>query len=222
MKSNETLQKDVQDALAFEPSLHPAEIGVSARDGVVTLTGSVDQYSKKLAAEKATQNVRGVRAVVEKIDVLPAKHVERTDEEIAHDLLHAFKWTWNLPDEKIIAKVEDKWVWLLGTLEYAYQRDTAKEVAAKIPGIKGITNKILLKSEIKDQQTKEKIMAGFSRNWAIDARNVNVKVDHNKVKLYGTVDSLYERLRAARVAWDTPGVTDVENDLEVEFADDIY
>ena len=69
MKTNEVLQKDVQDAIKWEPLLNAAEIGVTAKDGIVTLTGTVDSYTKKLEAENATKNVAGVKALVEKIIV---------------------------------------------------------------------------------------------------------------------------------------------------------
>ncbi|RZJ34564.1 MAG: BON domain-containing protein [Flavobacterium sp.] len=222
MKPNEDLQKDVQDAIKFDPSLHAAEIGVIVHDGVVTLTGTVDNYSKKKAAENAAQNVKGVKAVVESIVVSPKHHPGITDEEIAKGILKAFKSAWDIPDDKISVKVEGSWVWLQGTLAFEYQRNAAKEVASHVPGVKGVINNILLKSEASDKLEKETIERALEHNWAIDATNISVKVDHNKVILSGTVDSLYERSQATRLAWKAPGVVDVENKLVVEFADDIY
>lgn len=222
MKSNEELQKDVQEALKYEPLLHAAEIGVIVKDGVVTLTGLVGDHKKKVEAESAAQKVKGVKAVVDRIEVLPPVHSQKTDEEIALAVVKAFRWTWSVPDEKIVAKVEKSWVWLEGTVERQYQRESAGRVAAGIPGVIGVTNNILLKSEVQDRLEKETIEKALQNNWAVDATNVNIRVDHNKVILTGTVDSLYERSQVGKIAWKAPGVTDVENKLEIEFAEDIY
>lgn len=222
MKSNEELQKDVQEALKYEPLLHAAEIGVIAKDGIITLTGTVDDHKKKVEAESAAKQVKGVKAVVERIEVLPATHLQKTDEDIAQAIVKALRWTWSVPDDKIVAKVEKSWVWLEGTVEKQYQRESAKRVASGIPGVKGVTNNILLRSEVQDRLEKETIEKALKNNWAVDATNVNIRVDHNKVTLSGTVDSLYERSQVAKMAWKAPGVTDVENKLDVEFAEDIY
>ena len=86
MKSNESLQKDVQDAIKWEPLLHAAEIGVIAKDGIVTLTGTVDDYMKKVEAESAAKKVNGVKAIVEKINV-DYGHTGKTDNEIAIEVV---------------------------------------------------------------------------------------------------------------------------------------
>src|ERR1700733_3546912 len=122
MKNNAELQKDVQDAIKWEPLLNAAEIGVTVKDGVVTLTGVVDSYSKKFEAEDAAKNVAGVKAVVEKIEIKFAGNIGRKDDnEIASEILNAYKWNWEVPDNKVKVKVEDGWVVLEGELQYNYQ-----------------------------------------------------------------------------------------------------
>lgn len=220
MKRDERLQGKVQDALHYEPLLHAAEIGVIVSNGVVTLTGTVDHYSKKMEAENAAEQVRGVKAVVERIEIVSERHAQKTDEEIAQALLHAFEWNWNIPDNKIVVKVEKAWVWLEGTLEWEYQREAAVRVATSMAGVKGITNNLLLKTETKDKLEKEIVENALRHHWAVNPAHIHVKAEHGKVTLTGTVDSLYERAQAARIAWKAKGVTNVENELEVAFDDD--
>ena len=113
MKTNEELQRDVQNAIKWEPLLHAAEIGVSVKDGVVTLTGSVDNYTKKTEVENATKNVMGVKVIVENIEVKFNSNYDRTDDnDIASEILNAYKWNWQVPNDKVKVKVENGWVTL--------------------------------------------------------------------------------------------------------------
>jgi osmotically-inducible protein OsmY len=120
MYSNEKLQKDVQDAIKWEPLLSAAEIDVTVKDGIVTLTGTVDDYVKKLEAEEATSNVAGVKAIVEKIEVHFGSMAKRGDNEIATDVVHAFRWNWEIPADKVKVKVENGWITLEGQLTWNY------------------------------------------------------------------------------------------------------
>ncbi len=217
MKSNETLQKDVQDAIKWEPLLHAAEIGVTVKEGVVTLTGTVDSFSKKREAEEAAKNVSGVRAVVEKIDVKFGNWDKPSDEQIANEVLNSFRWNWRVPDNKIKIKVEDGWVTLDGTVSWNYQKEAAKKSVVNLLGVKGINNNLKIESEIKDAIEKKDIEKALDRNWSIDPSHINVKVNDNNVTLSGTVNSWYQRDEADRIAWSAPGVKNVENKLEVEY-----
>jgi osmotically-inducible protein OsmY len=145
MKSNEQLQKDVMDALKWEPQLHAAEIGVIVHEGIVTLMGTVNNYNKKIAAESATKNVAGVKAVIEKIEVRYNHSGNKTDDEFAIDVLKSLKNHWNVPDERIKVEVEDAWITLNGDVTWNYQREAAKDAIENIPGIKGVTNNIKIR-----------------------------------------------------------------------------
>ncbi len=107
MKSNESLQADVQNAIKWEPLLHAAEIGVTAKDGIVSLTGTVDNYAKKIEAENAAKRVIGVNAIVEKIEVKFPNSWTKTNEQVAQEALDALKTTWSVPQNKVTIKVED-------------------------------------------------------------------------------------------------------------------
>lgn len=217
MKSNEDLQRDVQNAIKWEPLLHAAEIGVTAIDGVVTLTGTVDSYAKKYEAEEAAKKVSGLKALVEKIEIKFSSTWKKDDTEIATEILNALKWNWEIPSDDIIVKVENGWVRLDGEVQWNYQREAAKKAVKQLSGVLGVTNDIKLSAETHDAIEKKDIQDALTRNWSISEQEIDVKVLGNKVTLNGTVDSFYQRDEAGRIAWNAPGVTSVDNELIVDF-----
>lgn len=217
MKSNEQLQKDVMEALKWEPQLHAAEIGVIVHDGIVTLTGTVDNYNKKIAAETATKEVAGVKAVVEKIDVKYSSFGTKTDEEIAAEVLKSLRNNWNVPHERITVEVEDAWVTLNGDVTWNYQKEAAKNAIGNIPGVRGVFNHIKIAALHKDELEKSVIEKALRRHWSINADDIKVSVENNKVILRGTVTSLYQKEEAEKIAWKTPGVLFVDNNLVVDY-----
>jgi osmotically-inducible protein OsmY len=217
MKSNEDLQRDVQNAIKWEPLLHAAEIGVTAIDGVVTLTGTVDSYAKKYEAEEATKKVSGLKALVEKIEIKFSTTWKKDDTEIATEILNALKWDLEIPSDDIIVKVENGWVRLDGEVQWNYQREAAKKAVKQLSGVLGVTNDIKLSAETHDAIEKKDIQDALTRNWSISEQEIEVKVLGNKVTLNGTVDSFYQRDEAGRIAWNAPGVISVDNELIVDF-----
>jgi len=221
MKNNAELQKDVQDAIKWEPLLSAAEIGVTAKDGIITLTGTVDSYIKKTEAEDAAKNVAGVKAVVEKIDIKLAHWGKTTDAEVANEVLRAFKWNWQVPNDKVKVKVEDGWVTLEGELHWNYQREAAKDAIKNLTGVKGVSNNIKIQSETHDAIEKMDIESALRRNWSINDDDIDVEVSGTTVTLSGTVKSWYQRDEAEKIAWAAPGVWAVKNDLVVEYDYDL-
>ncbi len=217
MKNNAELQTDVQDAIKWEPLMHAAEIGVTVKDGVVTLTGTVDSYGKKLEAEKAAKNVSGVKAVVEQIEVEFPHSWSRTDNDIALEVLTALKSNWIIPAEKIKVKVENGLVTLDGELYWNYQREAAKSAVRYLSGVKGLTDNIIIKSETRDEIEKTSVESALRRNWNINDDDITVQATGHTVKLTGTVHSWFQKDEAARMAWDAPGVWSVENELAVDY-----
>ena len=215
MKSNEDLQSDVQNAIKWESSLNAAEIGVTAIDGVVTLTGTVDSYAKKLEAEDATKKVAGVKALVEKIEIKFSNTEKKDDTDIVAEVLNTLKWNWEIPSEDIKVKVENGWVRLEGEVQWNYQREAAKRAVKNLWGVLGVISNINI--ETKDNLEKKNIQDALLRNGAINEQHIDVKVIGNKVTLNGTVNSWYQRDEAGRIAWNAPGVWAVENKLVVEF-----
>ena len=217
MKSNESLQKEVQDAIKWEPLLNAAEIGVTVKDGVVTLTGTVDSYVKKTEAEDAAKNVAGVKAIVENIVVKYGDFGVKNDTDIAKEVLNAFKWNWQVPNDKITVKVEKGWVNLDGEVNWNYQKDAAKTAIKNLLGVNGVVNNIKIASDVKDAVEKGDIERAIARNWSINNQEIQVKVAGNRVTLTGQVGSIFQKDEAARVAWNAPGVWFVDNNLEIEY-----
>ena len=217
MKTNADLQKDVQDAIKWEPLLNAAEIGVIAKDGVVTLTGIVDSYAKKMEAEAAAKSVVGVKAVVEKIEVNFSKSFKKSDTDIANDALKAFRSTWDVPDDKIKIIVENGWATLDGNVPWNFQREAVKNAVSNLTGVKGVTNNIKIKLNTKDAIEQRDIEHALARNWAVDDEDIHVHVYGSNVKLDGVVHSYYQKEEAARIAWNAPGVFSVDNELVIEY-----
>jgi len=217
MKNNSELQTDVQNAIKWEPLLNAAEIGVTAKDGVVSLTGVVDSYAKKLEAENAAKKVIGVKALVEKIEVKFPSSWAKTNLEIANEVLAALKSNWAVPTDKVTVKVEDGWVTLEGELPWDYQREAAKNAVNFLTGVKGVTNNIKIKSESHDAIEKKDVEDAIARSWSVDDSDISVSVSGTTVTLTGTVSSWYQRDEAGRIAWKTPGIWSVKNELAVDY-----
>jgi len=196
--------------------LNVAEIGVIANNGVVTLTGIVDSFAKKMEAEEAAKNVAGVKAVVEKIEIKFGNMIKNDGNEIAKEVLNAFKWSWEVPNDNVKVKVENGWVSLEGELQWNYQKEAAKNSIKHIIGVKGVINNIEIKSETKDVLEKNGIEQAIMRNWAIKDLNIKVGVTGSKVIIKGIVHSLYQKEQATKIAWNAPGVLNVDNELVIE------
>jgi len=221
MKTNEDLQRDVLDAIKWEPLLHAAEIGVTAKDGIVTLTGSVDSYTKKMEVENAAKKVSGVKAIVEKINLEFSNAGAKTDGEIATEVLHGLIWNWDVPDNQLKVKVENGWVTLDGEVQWHHQKNAAERTAANRPGVKGVTNNITLKSDVKDAIEKLDIESALRRSASINDDDIHITVSGTAVTLTGTVKSWYQRDEAETIVWNAPGVWTVVNNLIVEYDFDL-
>jgi len=218
MKNNEELQHDVQEAIKVEPLLHAAEIGVIVRDGIVTLTGSVESYAKKRAAEHAAKTVLGVLAVVEQIEVKFGKHGKIDDHEIARGIIAAMELHKVISEMPILVKVEAGWVNLEGEVKSYACKEAAQKSVETVPGVKNLVNNIQVKSETTDTVEKITIEDALIRNWAIDEQMIKVNVFGNRVTLSGMVHSIFQRDEAERMAWNAPGVWTVHNELLIDYA----
>ena len=215
MKTDSQLQQDVMAELEWEPSVDHANIGVAAKDGIVTLSGFVGTYAAKLAAEKATRRVKGVRGLAEEIEVRFATDPKTADPEIAKRIADMFDWSATIPKGKINVKVEHGWVTLSGDVNYHYHRQSARDLAARITGVKGVTNLIEVKKAPSPYDIRQSIMDAFRRSADLDASTISVAADGDKVTLSGKVHSGYERRIAERAAWAAPGVNRIEDNIMV-------
>lgn len=214
IRTDQEIQKDVLAELKWDAEIQPNEIGVSVKDGVVTLTGWVDSYLKKWTAEEAAHRVAGVKAVANDIEVKLA--TEHTDPEIAAAAVHAIEWDALIPANKIQVTVSKGWVTLKGDVEWQYQKQDAERVVRRLSGVKGVTNLIIVKPSVTAPELKKKIEDALVRNAQIDANRVTVEVRGSKAILKGTVRSWAEKEEAERVAWSAPGIVSVENHISIE------
>ena len=206
---------DVLDELKWDMRVRPNEVGVAVKDGIVTLTGWVDSYMKKLAAEDASYRVTGVKAVVNDIEVQLPSLAERTDLDLAAAVLNALKWDAGIPAGKLKVTVSQGWVTLKGEVDYGFQKKDAERSIRYIAGIKGITNLITIKPSVSPEDLKQNIERGLIRNAETDAKHITVDVTGNRVILRGTVRSYAEKKAAEGAAWSAPGVSEVDNQIMV-------
>ena len=215
IRTDEDIQRDVLDELKWDPHVQVNEIGVAVKDGIVMLTGWVDSYLKKLAAENAAHRVRGVKAVANDIEVRLPCSAERTDADLAKAVLDALRWNAAIPAGKLDVTVSQGWVTLRGEVEFGFEKRDAERVVQRLAGVKGVTNLITVRSHPLPSDLKQNIGKALVRNAETDAQRITVEVEGNKVILRGTVRSYAEKKAAEETAWSSPGVTDVENQIVV-------
>jgi osmotically-inducible protein OsmY len=217
MKTDSELQQHVMDELKWEPTIHAAEIGVAVKDGVVTLSGNVDSYGKKWAADRAAKRVYGVKAVVEEIKVTLAGSYKRADKDIAKSATNVLDWNLWVPHDRVKVMVRDGLITLSGDVDWYYQKEHAEDAVRHLKGVLGVINSITIKPPVKAVEVKNKIEDALKRNarLLLAAQKIQVESSGSKVILRGSVGSWADRNEAEYAAWSAPGVSQVENNLMV-------
>jgi len=216
-RTDEQLQRDVLAELKWDARVQPNEIGVSVKDGVAHLTGSVDSYVKKWAAERAAHRVKGIKAVANDIDVRLPMSSERTDADLAAAATRTLEWDALVPSQNIHVTVSKGWVTLTGEVEWEYQRRAAERAVRRLSGVRGVTNQISLRPRmtIDLQEAQRKIEEALVRAVDTPGERLSAVIEGDKIILSGVVRSWLEREEAERIAWSTPGVASVENRIVV-------
>lgn len=215
MKTDAHLKADVTEELAWDPAVNATGIGVAVKDGVVTLTGHLDSYAEKHAVERAVHRVAGVRGIALELDVKLAPEHKRSDSEIAQAAATALQLNSLVPDEKIQVQVENGRVILTGEVDWGYQLASAEQCVRPLAGVRGLSNRITIKSLASSKDVGAQITAALTRQAAREAKHITVEVEGSVVTLWGKVHSLAEREAAVGAAFSARGVSRVVDKLEV-------
>ncbi|MBU6362479.1 MAG: BON domain-containing protein [Chloroflexi bacterium] len=215
MKADIQLHQDVLAAIAAEPRLASANIGIAVKNGIITLSGFCESHAQKVVAEKICARLTGVRGIAEEIQVNPPIAHRRTDEEIAGAALNVLSWNTMVPANAISVKVEHGWITISGDVVWQYEKREAEKAIRYVQGMRGISNKITVtpKAQIGDVQSA--ITQAFQRTASQDAHRIAVTTDGNVVTISGYVSSWAEYKEAERAALAVPGVAEVRNELKV-------
>jgi osmotically-inducible protein OsmY len=192
------------------------EITVSVNDGVVRLGGRVDTFAQRWAAERAAHRVRGVRGVANDIEVHPSAPDPPSDSAVAEAVAAALRWNDVVPADRLEATVAEGWVTLYGEVESEYQRREAERLVARLKGVTGVTNVILLRPSGSPSALRQHVIdEALRRNAQVDMDAIKVIVEESAVILIGAVRSWAEREAVEHTAWSAPGITSVDNRIVV-------
>lgn len=209
------LQRDVIDELEWEPAVNAEHIGVTARDGVVTLSGHVESFAEKLAAEKAALRVKGVRALAQDIRVELPTSKKTADDEIAARALKMLEWDVLVPSDRIPVKVENGILTLSGEVDQFYQSDEAERDVWRLSGVRDVVNFVKVRRHTQPADIGDRIRRALERSADLEAGHITASVKDGVVILRGTVGAWIERETAERAARAAPGVVSVKNEITI-------
>jgi osmotically-inducible protein OsmY len=218
-RSDVDIQEDVLRELRWDTrfAFDKAQVGVSVRNGVVALTGTVENYGKKWAASDAAHRVASVLDVVNDLEVKLPGGAQKTDLEIAKAVRHALEWDVFVPDQKIRSTVTNGWVTLEGEVEFLREREDAGKVVRNLAGVNAVTNSIIVKGKkIEPAEVRKKIEEALERRAEREAERIVIEVADGTLTLTGRVHSWLEKRAVLDTVSHAPGVAHVQDKLRVD------
>ena len=216
MSEERELQESVMVELGWEPSIDAAHVGVTANAGVVTLTGHVQSFAQKVAAERAAARVKGVKAVAEEIEVKLPYDMKRGDESIAQAAIERLAWDSSVPPNAVEIRVEKGWITLNGEVDWQFQKEASAQAVRTLIGVVGVSNLIEIKPTVNADDVGRNITRALHRSWFYDPNTIEVSAQGGKIRLTGHVTTWNARDLAGNTAWSAPGATFVENEIAVD------
>jgi osmotically-inducible protein OsmY len=216
-KSDSEVKQAVLQEFRWDTRISETDVGVLVDGGTVTLTGIVDSWAKRVAAEQAAHRVVGVLDVANDIQVKTPGSASRSDTDIAHAVRHALEWDVFVPDQRVRSTVSNGWVTLEGEVDFGGQRFETERAVSYLAGVKGITNKLQVKpSTVISAEVKRAIEEALKRRSEREAERIQIDVENGTVKVSGAVHSWLEREAVLGATRGTPGVRKVEESLRIE------
>ena len=217
-KSDAEIQLEMLRELQWDTRVEETEIGVAVHKGVVTLTGTVSSWAKRLAAEEAAHRVAGVLDVANDIEVKFPSSLARSDTEIAQAVRHALEWDVFVPDTRIQSTVSDGRVTLDGTVDTWSEREDAERAVQNLSGVRAVTNRIKVAPSVRAPHDVAKaIEEALERRAQREAKRITVTVSDGRVTLTGHVRSWAERQAVVGAARYAPGVETVDDRLHITY-----
>lgn len=216
-KTDYEIKQQVLRELKWDSRIAWAQIGVNVREGLVTLTGAVNTYAKKAAAQRAAHRVAGVLDVANEIEVKPSGTFAHTDEEIARAVRHTLEWDALVPDERIQSTVSDGWVTLEGDVGLWREREDAERSVLRLAGVVGVINKItIVPREIDPEELRAEIEEALETRAEREADRFGIKVENGAVEVWGRVHSWQEKRAVVGAIGHLPGVMAVKEHLRID------
>ena len=215
VKDDVQIQKDVLDELRWDTRVSAPEVGIEVDKGIVTLTGTVTNYMKRIAAQEAAHRVAGVRDVAN--DIIVKVSGITMDTEIAQTVRNALKWDVAVPDERITSTVSEGWVTLEGGVDYYSQKQDAEHAVRSLTGVRGVANRINVQpSTASALEIRKMIESALERHAEREAQRIKVQISEGRVTLTGSVPSWSEKRAVLGAVGHAPGIRDVDDQLRVE------
>jgi osmotically-inducible protein OsmY len=215
--SDRELARQILRELKWDSRIGWSGIEVAVDNGVVTLTGTVSSYAKRVAAQEAAHLVPGVLDVANDIQVKPVGAFIRTDTDIAKAVRNALEWDALIDNERIQSTVSDGWVTLEGDVDFWREREDAERAILRLAGVVGVINKTKIQERPVDpEEIREQIEFALERRADREAERLRVDVKDGAVDLWGRVHSWQEKRAVIGSIGHAPGVTQVRDHLQID------